>query len=184
MTTTNMILPNPIKLLGIDMTETWKSIEEAPDYEVSDWGRVRRCKPDSFGRFCGKILAMPLGTTGYHHLNLHVNRKQYLRKVHRLVCRAFHGPAPEGMNEVRHLNGIPTDNRAENLAWGTPSENRQDTWDHGRERDTLPALRNQCFVSAVWAAEGSLVKIAARFGVNRGTVKKIKQGRAALSAGY
>ena len=44
-------------------------------------------------------------------------------KVHRLVCEAFHGPAPFEGAVVMHLNEIPDDNRAENLRWGTQREN-------------------------------------------------------------
>jgi hypothetical protein len=52
--------------------------------------------------------------------------------VHTAVCTAFHGPRPEGM-EVRHLNGVNTDNRAENLAWGTGVENQADRVLHGTD---------------------------------------------------
>ena len=44
-------------------------------------------------------------------------------KVHRLVCEAFHGPAPDGMTVVLHLNEDALDNRPENLRWGTQKEN-------------------------------------------------------------
>lgn len=44
-------------------------------------------------------------------------------KIHRLVCEAFHGAAPEGMSIVLHLNEDATDNRPENLQWGTQKEN-------------------------------------------------------------
>lgn len=44
-------------------------------------------------------------------------------KVHRLVCEAFHGPAPDGMPVVLHLNEDALDNRPENLRWGTQKEN-------------------------------------------------------------
>jgi hypothetical protein len=44
-------------------------------------------------------------------------------KVHRLVCEAFHGPAPEGLPVVIHLDEDATNNRPENLKWGTQKEN-------------------------------------------------------------
>ena len=44
-------------------------------------------------------------------------------KMHRLICEAFHGPAPDGLPVVLHLNEDSTDNRAENLAWGTQKQN-------------------------------------------------------------
>jgi hypothetical protein len=43
--------------------------------------------------------------------------------VHRLVCEAFHGPAPEGKNVVIHENENALDNRPENIRWGTQKEN-------------------------------------------------------------
>ena len=44
-------------------------------------------------------------------------------KIHRLVCEAFHGPAPKWKNVVIHLNENGLDNRPENLKWGTQKEN-------------------------------------------------------------
>lgn len=51
--------------------------------------------------------------------------------THILVCLAFHGQPPSPKHQVRHLNGVKTDNRPENLAWGTPSENSADKIIHG-----------------------------------------------------
>jgi hypothetical protein len=48
-------------------------------------------------------------------------KKNY--RVSRLVCEAFHGPAPFPRAVVMHLNDDPTDNRPENLRWGTQKEN-------------------------------------------------------------
>ena len=44
-------------------------------------------------------------------------------KVHRLVCEAFNGPPPFDKAIVMHLNDDATNNRPENLAWGTHKEN-------------------------------------------------------------
>ncbi len=48
-------------------------------------------------------------------------RKNY--KVHTLVCEAFHGPKPTPDSVVIHINEDGTDNRPENLKWGTQKEN-------------------------------------------------------------
>lgn len=55
-------------------------------------------------------------------------RKRFL--IHHLVAQAFIGPKPEGM-EVRHANDIRDDNRAENLSYGTRSENMYDSIRNG-----------------------------------------------------
>ena len=50
------------------------------------------------------------------------NRKTY--RVHQLVCEAFHGPRPSPSHIVLHLNEEASDNRPENLRWGTRKENQ------------------------------------------------------------
>lgn len=52
-------------------------------------------------------------------------------KVHRLVLSAFQGPPPPGTC-CCHFNGVPDDNRIENLRWDTPAANSADTIRHGR----------------------------------------------------
>lgn len=44
-------------------------------------------------------------------------------KVHRLVCEAFHGGPPDPTSIVIHLDEDATNNRPENLKWGTQKEN-------------------------------------------------------------
>jgi hypothetical protein len=44
-------------------------------------------------------------------------------KIHRLVCEAFHGPAPHEKPIVIHLDEDATNNRPDNLRWGTQKEN-------------------------------------------------------------
>jgi hypothetical protein len=68
---------------------------------------------------------------GYKYVNLTPagGGKYKTFRVHRLVLEAFVGPCPEGM-ETRHLNGVRDDCRLNNLAWGTPDENRADIIAH------------------------------------------------------
>lgn len=97
-------------------------------YEVSDNGKVfslTRSVRNSYGwvKICqGKELKHKQERNGYLRLSLCKDGRREMVSVHRVVCRAFHGEAPDGMH-VNHKNGIKTDNRAENLEWVTPSEN-------------------------------------------------------------
>lgn len=51
-----------------------------------------------------------------------IQRKRKTYKIARLICEAFHGPAPKG-TVCMHLDENPKNNRPENLAWGTQKEN-------------------------------------------------------------
>ena len=65
-------------------------------------------------------------------LSVNANRKQryYVMPhhgdiyLHIAVCLAWNGPCPDGY-ECDHINGIVSDNRASNLQWVTPAENRK-----------------------------------------------------------
>jgi hypothetical protein len=52
---------------------------------------------------------------------LYVHRGQTF-KAHRLICEAFHGPAPHG-SVCMHLDENAANNAPTNLAWGTQKEN-------------------------------------------------------------
>ena len=50
--------------------------------------------------------------------------------VHAATLEAFIGPRPDGFHAC-HNNGVRTDNRIENLRWGTPKSNYADRDSHG-----------------------------------------------------
>lgn len=106
-------------------------------YEVSDLGRVR-----SVARIVTRRGGRPYrvrecirkasvdARSGYAELPLCRDGEGKTHRVHVLVLEAFAGPRPDG-NYGRHLNGNPSDNRLENLAWGTPTQNNYDAVAHG-----------------------------------------------------
>jgi hypothetical protein len=108
------------------MRELWVPIAGFEGrYEVSDQGRIRsvdhrvRCK-NGTRLVKGRVLRPAPHRRG--HLMVMLGRGNNC-DVHRAVAIAFHGsPGEKGM-EVLHLNHNPADNRAENLRWGTRSEN-------------------------------------------------------------
>lgn len=105
-------------------------------YEVSDSGEVRsidRTVIDRNGksrRLPGRGLK-PKSRDGFHlYVDLSKNNIVTRCWVHRLVLEAFVEPRGEHPI-VRHLNGDALDNRVENLAWGSQSENHFDAVRHG-----------------------------------------------------
>lgn len=125
-----------------DQIERWLPVPGYEGlYEVSDLGRVRSLdRIDSAGR---RLRGAIMQTTShgrisddgrsYQTLTLSREGEKCKVSVHRLVAHAFLGTPAEGQM-VRHLNGLRDDNRPENLAWGTGTENNLDIVLHGRNR--------------------------------------------------
>jgi hypothetical protein len=109
--------------------ERWKTIPGWPRYEVSTTGLVR-CANSYHKSKNGKLLNSKVDKFGYRVCDLWDSGTTKRVRVHVLVMLAFVGPRPEGM-DIRHLNGIRTDNRLHNLCYGTRSENVQDAIKHG-----------------------------------------------------
>lgn len=117
------------------MSERWKPIPGWPDYEASNYGRIR-----SVGRWMvhhrfgipmwwkEKILK-PAKTTGGHLFCVLPPRKN--RAVHKLVALAWLGPPPFPGAVVRHRDDNKHNNRLSNLAWGTQKDNMQDAIRNG-----------------------------------------------------
>jgi hypothetical protein len=123
------------------MTEPrWRPVPGARHYEVSDDGRVRSITrtvtdlangKERTRTFQGKELSLADHPQGYKHVRITTDTGRCTIQIHRMVCAAFHGPKPAPGYEVRHLNGVKSDNRAVNLKWGTRSENAYDNVEHG-----------------------------------------------------
>ncbi len=117
------------------MREEWRDIAGYEGfYQVSDMGRVRSLtrtflrSDGSTATYKGRIL-IPQGHP-YYHVNLSKNNVAKRPRVHRLVAQTF-VPNPDGLDQVDHINCIKTDNRACNLRWCTPSENRRYAEENG-----------------------------------------------------
>lgn len=118
--------------------EIWKPVPDFPHYEVSNQGRVRSRLLQFSGRTSKEWRIKAPGTVafGYKYVILRKDGKSYNRKIHAMVLEAFVGARPTIDGEracTRHLNGDPSDNRVENLAWGTMKENMADKKLHGTE---------------------------------------------------
>lgn len=97
------------------MEEIWKTIEDYPNYMVSNMGRVKRLSTGYYRR-TEKILIPQLQSNGYLHIKLSQNGKSKCFLLHRLVAMVF-VPNPDNLPQVNHINENKTDNRVENLEW-------------------------------------------------------------------
>lgn len=72
-------------------------------------------------------------TSGYPRVSLiGDDGKRRDRDVHILVLTTFVGTRPERGMQARHLDDVPTNNKLENLCWGTPSQNWEDSRRNGK----------------------------------------------------
>lgn len=92
--------------------EIWKTVYCSELHEVSNLGRVRR--KDNKKLITGSLK------DGYLVVEIIKNKKF---RVHRLVKQTFDPIENHETMIVDHINGIRTDNRLENLQWGTEEEN-------------------------------------------------------------
>lgn len=105
--------------------ETWRNIPSLPAYIASSHGRLMRLPHRNVGTQGQK----PYGgtpTTGawdqrQRRFCIVYQGKTY--RVARLICEAFHGPAPSKDAVCMHLDENSRNNRPDNLKWGTQREN-------------------------------------------------------------
>lgn len=165
-------------LEGVAMSnEEWRPVVGFPKYEVSNLGRVKSLVQ---GKRFGKIRKLvPNGRKReYLAFSVYDGSKMKILKAHSEVLKAFVGPRPEGY-DVCHKNGNPSDNRLENLEYGTKRKNSLDALEHG----THPGIKNRKFskgqVFEMYKLDESgvpLCEIEKRYGLRPSGAHKICRG--------
>ncbi|NJK76353.1 MAG: hypothetical protein HC786_30100 [Richelia sp. CSU_2_1] len=98
------------------------------------------------------------------------------------------GPPPTPFHQVRHLNGDPTCNNLENIAWGTAKENAADKIRQGRRSGRLSKFKFQDLEEMQNLACSGVPtkKIAERFQISRSycsiLIRRIRQHLPSASA--
>lgn len=131
------------------LPEIWKPVPSIPGLLASSRGRIMT-KPHE--------RPMPHGGLrrygGYAHRGVWSEGKRYTThfrgrtyRVARLVCEAFHGPAPADKPVCMHLDENSRNNAPSNLRWGTQKENLNAPgfleYCRGRTGDNSPTAKSR-----------------------------------------
>jgi hypothetical protein len=127
--------------------EEWRDIAGFEGlYMISSHGNARSI-PRIVER-SGSTMRIPGGALelnanrGYRRINLRKNGKTFQRFIHQLVAEAFIGERQPGQ-DTRHLDGNSLNNRVENLAYGSRSDNVQDAIrPRGSRQEESPRMPN------------------------------------------
>lgn len=173
----------------VNNNQEWRYVEGVVGYQVSNCGQIRsRWKKGGdvrSGSSLGntwRILKCSKHKHGYRLLHMKVGSAIIATWVHRIVAVAFHGTPPTDKTEVRHIDGNPENNRANNLKWGTHLENMRDIDRHGRRKrgETLSQTKvtnAQAIEIVRRASAGELQKhLAIEFGVAPVTISRMVRG--------
>lgn len=148
----------------------WTDVPTHDGYAVSVDGEIRGPS--------GRVLRPMAADTG--HLYVLAPRPRDPRKlfIHRAVLFAFVGPPAEGQ-EVRHVDGNPSNNRLDNLRWGTRLEQREDDRRNGVSRRGPSVLTPEeaRAIKRRLASNEGVRAIARGAGVSHSTVIGIRDGR-------
>lgn len=175
--------------------EIWKPVPSEPGVLASSWGRILRPPRHAVMPRGNYRLYTPRPCVGQissakkeaaHRLRIimiHDPSKasgQRPRKVHQLVCEAFHGSRPSPNAVVIHTDEDSLNNRPENLRWGTQKENLNApgflAYCKGRTGEDSPIIKARAPVN--WSGPrlidvgGEMVRLSEackRAGVNYGT---------------
>lgn len=99
----------------------WKTIEQFPDYAISDMGIVMRIANGS-NTWPGRILQAVIDKDGYRRVGLFKNKKKSVVRIAILVLKGFKDDLRQD-TEANHKSGIKIDDSLKNLEWVTHQEN-------------------------------------------------------------
>lgn len=174
--------------MSVEETEVWLPVDGYEGrYEVSSLGCVRSVPRTEFTKaghrrtVKGGILAPQKNHDGYLMVGIILNGRRKFSSIHRLVCKAFHGPPTLLHNEAAHLDGDRANARADNLKWVSKIENHSHRRLHGThgagEKHPRAKLTNSDVMLALelLAIGHTCKQVGARLGVSGSAIEDIKK---------
>jgi hypothetical protein len=174
--------------------EKFKTIKSFPDYEVSNFGRVRTksrkvrfvhhiTKNEHFRKTKERFLTIQYNNrTGYKFCQLYKNKKMYNLTIHSLVAECFLEKSV-GLNVVNHKDGNKHNNVVENLEWCTDEYNHKHATETGLKAKGESIGSSKLNSNCVHAIKYFLnkgythVELSKAFNVSRPTITLISLGK-------
>lgn len=160
--------------------EEWKTFVRAPDYEVSNKGRMKSFRWSRRYATNDRILTGSKNPDGYLRFVLKYPGKNIYITMAQAVAEVWIGPRPKG-RVVCHKDGDLNNNNVENLEYKTQKENTHDKFAHGtmlRGEDSGNAKLTEDKVREIIASKESTRSLAKRMGVTLHPIRMIKKGLA------
>jgi len=157
---------------GILEDEEWRVIFGYPNYEVSNFGRVRNAR--------NQQILRPFVKFGYEYVELYHYTKSQQYRVNRLVARAFL-PLRTDANQVNHDDGDKRYNVVDNLEWSTSSENIQHAYQTGLKR---PSNKRAVRIIETGDEFDSLTECAKSIGTSAANIHACLSGRVKSHRGF
>ena len=151
------------------MDEEWRTIARNNNYEVSNYGRIRRK--------CNKrIKIAETCKSGYPTIRLSygIPGKGTHYSIHKLVAEAFL-PNPKGLPCVNHIDGDKTNNYVDNLEWCTYSHNNKHAYDNGLKKPSnqIISIEDRKQIEKMYQSGIKIIAIADMFGVTTKAIYKL-----------
>lgn len=156
-----------------------KVVPSYPVYAASACGQVFRIRTQK--RMAERVLLQH----GYPSVYIRVcmNNKAQNKKIHRLICEAWHGLPPSPLHtDVNHKDGNSLNNHKDNLEWATKSQNQRHAVNtglkgKGDELYNAQLTEDQVHEICRKLVDGARpVDIYQNYNVSKDIIRKIKAG--------
>lgn len=140
-TKSNIVCNSSYEYIKLE-NEVWKPILGYEDYDVSNYGRVRKY---IMKNRIYKMMALNKNTkTNRIYVTLYNKCGRQNLQVARLVGFNFVNGHNQDRNTINHKDLDVTNNHADNLEWVSQSENNKYSYDKGRDK-SIPYKKNKKF---------------------------------------